>query len=94
MDNSGALKIVSAFLAVLLFVSIIGNFFFMYQSVSNTSDYGSEYNSLLADKLTLDSKISLLESQIADKNKKISELESEIKSLESQYEVAQRKIDL
>ncbi|NMC60875.1 MAG: hypothetical protein GYA51_16070 [Candidatus Methanofastidiosa archaeon] len=94
MGNGDGLKILSAFLAVLLLVSIMGNFFFLYKSISDTSGSGTQYNALLTEKLSLDNKISLLETQIADKNKKISELESETKTLKSQYDAAQRNVDL
>ncbi|HNZ88073.1 MAG TPA: hypothetical protein PKK55_06085 [Methanofastidiosum sp.] len=94
MANGDGLKILSAFLAVLLLVSIIGNFFFLYRSISETGGSGTQYNTLLAEKMGLENKVSLLETQIADKNKKITELESETKSLKLQYDGVQRNLDL
>ncbi|NMA30826.1 MAG: hypothetical protein GX941_03330, partial [Candidatus Methanofastidiosa archaeon] len=82
MNNGDGLKILSAVLAVLLLVSIIGNFFFLYRSLSDVGQ-GNQYNLLLTDKMGLENKISLLESQISDKNKKISDLESEVRSQKS-----------
>jgi hypothetical protein len=93
MSNGDGLKVLSAVLAVLLLVSIIGNFFFLYRSLSDAGQ-GAQYNVLLTEKIGLDNKISLLESQIADKNKKITDLESEVRSLKSQYDSAQRSVDL
>ena len=93
MNNGDGLKILSAVLAVLLLVSIIGNFFFLYRSLSDVGQ-GTQYNALLTEKMGLENKISLLESQISDKNKKISDLESEVRSQKSQYDTAQRNVDL
>ena len=93
MSNGDGLKILSAVLAVLLLLSIMGNFFFLYRSLSDTGQ-GAQYNVLLTEKIGLDNKISLLESQISDKNKKITDLESEVRSLKSQYDSAQRNVDL
>ncbi|MDY1591391.1 MAG: hypothetical protein RBS85_04425 [Methanofastidiosum sp.] len=93
MSNGDGLKILSAVLAVLLLVSIVGNFFFLYRSLSDAGQ-GTQYNVLLTEKIGLDNKISLLESQISDKNKKITDLESEVRSLKSQYDSAQRNVDL
>ena len=53
MANGDGLKILSAFLAVLLLVSIIGNFFFLYRSISETGGSGTQYNTLLAEKMGL-----------------------------------------
>ena len=70
MNNGDGLKILSAVLAVLLLVSIIGNFFFLYRSLSDVGQ-GTQYNALLTEKMGLENKISLLESQISDKNKRM-----------------------
>ncbi|MCC7572929.1 MAG: ELKS/Rab6-interacting/CAST family protein [Candidatus Methanofastidiosum sp.] len=94
MSNGDGLKVLAAVLAVLLLVSIIGNFFFLYRSLSDAGGQGTQYNVLLTEKMALDNKISLLESQILDKNKKVSDLESEIRSIKSQYDAAQRNVDL
>ncbi len=93
MDNGNGLKILSAFLAVLLLVSVMGNLFFLYRSISDTTQ-DAQYNALLTEKMGLENKIVLLESQLDTKNRKISDLESEVRSLKSQYDAAQRNITL
>lgn len=93
MDNGSGLKILSAVLAVLLLVSVMGNFFFLYRSISDTGQ-DTRYNTLLTEKMGLENKVVLLESQIADRNKKILDLESEVRSIKSQYDAAQRNITL
>ena len=53
MNNGDGLKILSAVLAVLLLVSIIGNFFFLYRSLSDVGQ-GTQYNALLTEKMGLE----------------------------------------